>query len=225
MTQFTPLKLVTALLLILASSQVFAGHIFRYQDESGVTTMSKFLPPQAAQNGYDVLDDKTLRLIERVEPALTAEQIIEEEKRIAAEKEAQRLAEKEQQQQQEQLRQQAISDNNLRASYGSEQDLINARDTEITYLNNLLDKTKAHKDKSQTRLGLLQNNAAEAELSGKKISVNQQKRIDAAQQEINNAEMEINRLENEISQRSQQFDKDLARLRELFADSTNPTKP
>lgn len=179
--------------------------------------MSKVLPPYAAKTGYDILDDRSFRLIEHVDPELTDEQIIEEEKRIAAEKEAQHQAELAEKARKEALRQQAIYDNNLRASYVSEQDLLNAKDVELTYLNNMLDKTIDHKNKNEERLRELEQQAADAELAGKKVTENQQKRMTAAQTEIANDQKEIERLNQEIEQRTKQFDSDLERLRELLA--------
>lgn len=217
MTQLKPLHLAIGLLLISVNAELLAGQIFRYQDESGVTTMSKVLPPYAAKNGYEVLDDRTFRLIEKVRPELSVEQIVEEEKCLESEREAIRQAKLAEKERLEKIRQQEIYDNNLRASYGSEQDLLNTKDVDIGNLNNLLAKTKTHKDKNEQGLRKLEQQAAEAELAGRKISKNQQKRINTMQAEIANSEMEIERLGKEIEERAKQFDQDLQRLRELLA--------
>jgi nucleotide-binding universal stress UspA family protein len=217
MTQFKSLHLALALLCISLSPELLAGQIFRFQDENGITTMSKVMPPYAAKTGYDILDDRSFRLIEHVDPELTDEQIIEEEKRITAEKEAQHQAELAEKASKEAKRRQAIYDNNLRASYVSDQDLLNAKDVELTYLNNMLDKTIIHKNKNEERLHQLEQLAANAELAGKKVTENQQKSIAAAQTEIVNDDAEIIRLKQEIEQRTKQFESDLQPLRELLA--------
>jgi hypothetical protein len=179
--------------------------------------MSKILPPHAAQNGYDILDEKSFRLIEHVEPALTPEQIIEEEKRITAQQESDRLAEIAEKTRQEQLRQKIIYNNNLLASYQSEQDLLRAKDTELTYLKNLQTKTENFLAKNTEKLHQLQQQAAEIEISGKSITANFQKRLDAVQQELDQNHAEIKRLQSEIKTRDLQFDTDLINLRELLS--------
>lgn len=67
--------------LCLVSGSIFAGQLFRFNDESGTPTLSKTLPPEAAQQGYDILDDKTMRLIERVPPALSEAELAEQAQR------------------------------------------------------------------------------------------------------------------------------------------------
>ena len=81
----------------------------------------------------------------------------------------------------------------------------------------MLDKTIYHKNKNEERLRELEQQAADAELAGKKVTENQQKRMTAAQTEIANYQKEIERLNQEIEQRTKQFDSDLERLRELLA--------
>ena len=65
------------LFLTLTSLASQAGQVYRFKDDSGVKTMSKTLPPYAAQQGYEILDDTSLRVIEKVAPALTKEEIAE----------------------------------------------------------------------------------------------------------------------------------------------------
>ncbi len=61
-------------LLLIISLPAEAGKIYRYTDNNGVSTLSKSLPPYAAQKGYDILDETSLRLIERVH---TREELIQ----------------------------------------------------------------------------------------------------------------------------------------------------
>ncbi len=211
----TLIALLTA--FAITSFAASAGQIYRFNDESGVTTMSKILPPHAAQNGYDILDDKSFRLIEQVAPALTPEQIIEEEKRLAAEKEAGRLAKISEKKRKEQQRQETIYNNNLLASYQSEEDLLRAKATQITYLFSQLSKTEDFVAKNNEKLHQLQQQAAETEISGKSISVNFKKRLDAVEQELENNHAEIKRIKSEIQARDSQFSTDLIRLRQLLS--------
>ncbi len=208
-------------LLLVASQQLSASTIYRFMDENGIITMSKSLPPYAAQKGYDILNDKSLRLIKHVDPALTAEQIVEKERQIAEQKEAERLAAEQAKQQQEQRRQQAIADQTLLASFQSEQDLLTARDTDVGYRQTELDKAVKHLEESKIKLQNMQQEAAEQELSGKPVSINMNKRLTAVQQEINNDQQNIKRLGLEIEQLNKQYEHDIERLNFLLSKESN----
>ncbi len=222
MTNIKKFQLVLLTIFLSSTSMtIIAGQIYRFQDEEGVTTLSKSLPPYAAQNGYDILDDKSLHLIKHVGPALTPDQIIEEERRLAAKEKKERQAEKAAKELEERQRQQQIYDKNLRASYTSEQGLIEACQAELDYLATELDKSKQRLSSKKEKLIQLQKQAADIELSGKSISVNMEKRLIATQQEIDNVNAEVDRLELEQQQRKEQFQADLLRLRQLLGQATN----
>ncbi|MBE0439983.1 MAG: DUF4124 domain-containing protein [Gammaproteobacteria bacterium] len=208
-------------LLFTASQQLSAGTIYRFIDDNGIITMSKSLPPYAAQTGYDVLDDKSLRLIKHVDPALTPEQIAEKKRQLALQKEAERLAAEQAKQLQAQRRQQMIADHTLLTSFQSEQDLLNARDADLDYRQTELDKAISHLENSQIKLQQMQQEAAEQELSGKSVSVNMNKRLNAVMQEINHDEQNIKRLKHEIEQITKQYGHDLERLRQLLERKPN----
>ncbi|MDT8371662.1 MAG: DUF4124 domain-containing protein [Gammaproteobacteria bacterium] len=208
-------------LLLLVSQQLSAGTIYRFIDDSGIITMSKSLPPYAAQTGYDILDDKSLRLIKHVDPALTPEQIAEKQHQLAQQKEAERLAAEQAKQQQAQRRQQMIADNTLLTSFQSEQDLLNARDADLDYRQTELDKAISHLENSKIKLQQMQQEAAEQELSGHPISVNMNKRLNAVTQEINHDEQNIKRLKHDIEQLTKQYEHDLERLRQLLERKPN----
>jgi hypothetical protein len=221
-----------AISLSVMVSPTVAGKLYRFPNENGVPTLSRNLPPAASQKGYDILDDQTFRLIEHVEPALSPEQIIELERETAKQKqfeaEAQRQAiiaqEKaaiEQKQLVRQQQQQAINDQNLLASYSSEQDLIAAKDKSINHhqlrLVEISDKQSQLKQKQLN----LQQQAADQELSGKGISANLQNRLENTQQEIeNNINMSKN-INEEIVQLTKKYAADLTRLRDLLKAKNN----
>jgi hypothetical protein len=219
------ISLATSLSVMVNPS--IAGKLYRFPDENGVPTLSRNLPPAASQKGYDILDDQTFRLIEHVEPALTAEQIIELEREIKRQKQleadtlrqailSQEQAAIEQKQLARQQQQQAINDQNLLASYATEQDLIAARDENINHRQlRLVEITEKQSQLKQKQLNL-QQQAADLELSGKEISANLQNRLDATQQEIeNNINMSKN-LNEEIAHLTEKYAADLTRLHELL---------
>ena len=209
--------LLISLVLSTLSLSINAGQLYRFQNDDGVSTISHDMPASAAQKGYDILDDKSLRLIKRVPPALTPEQIAEEKRQISAEKEAQRLAiiaAKEEQKQQQQL---AIYDQNLLANYLTEQDLIDRRDSDLTYHQTQIEKATQHLEKSKQNSISLQQQAAEQELAGQELGVKLNKRLQANAEEINNNQAEIERLNLEVLQLTKQYETDLDRLQQLLS--------
>ncbi len=222
------------LLLSLIVSPVIAGKLYRFPDENGVPTISRSLPPTAAQKGYDILDDQSLRLIEHVEPALTPEQIIEFEERQQLEKEAQRQAEiadqkakkqaeLEKQQARREQQQRTLNDQNLLASFQSEQEFISARDKILNQRQTSLTNSIEKQSQLEKKLLDLQQQAAEQELSGRGVSSNLAKRLSAAQQEIKNNLLSSEQLNQELQQITEQFDQDLVRLRELLQAKNHTT--
>ncbi len=198
--------------LLFMSYSVSAGPLYRFPDENGVLTLSRSLPPEAAQKGYDVLDDKSMRLIERVAPAPTADEIAEIEAQkvqaIAQQKQAKidaKLAEE-----------QARVDRTLLITYPTEQDLINARDKDLAYREEQIKTYQSKLPILQKNLEQIQKEAAEHELSGGKITPNMQKRLDAAHEEIAVRKLAIEKYQAEVDALSAQYEAELNRLRQLL---------
>lgn len=206
------------LLFALTSIPSHAGQVYRFKDHNGVKTMSKTLPPYAAQQGYEVIDINSLRVIEKVAPAPTKAQIAEFDRQKEAEKEQKRLAEIEAKKEQERRRQAMLYDANLKASYRTEDELLKKRETELLYFQNQIDKTESNIERNQQKLYEFQKQAAEIELNGRTVAGNLEKRLVATEQEIKNNEIELTRLIEENKVSIQQYDQDLLRLRELLLD-------
>lgn len=206
-----------AILLSIINLPIHAGQLYRYPDSDGVLTISKRLPPYAAQKGYDILDEKSLHLLEQVAPALTAEQITELEHQLAKQKEANRLAEIATKEELERSKKQYIYDQNLIARYQSEQDLIEARDTDLSYRKTQIEETTKKLSQNKKDLYQLQQQAAERELSGRSLSANLNKHLIATQNSLLNNEADLERLKMEIKQLSVQYEADLVRLKQLLS--------
>ena len=204
--------------LITTHLAAHAGQVFRFQGANGVLTMSKTLPPYAAQKGYTILDDTSMRVIEKVAPALTKSEITEYNHQQATNKEQQQLVVMEAKKQAERHRQAMLYDSDLKASYRSEEDLLKKRETELLYFDNQIDKTKAYLTKNNDKLHQFQRQAANIELSGRSISRNLKKRLVATEQEINNNKMELTRLTAENEASIKRFDQDLLRLKVLLGN-------
>lgn len=208
-------SVISLFLFNLIIPSAIAANLYRFTDDNGVKTMSRILPPSAAQKGYDILDSQTLRLIERVKPALTDDEIVtfelqQEKEKAAAEKAAiaEEKANKERQKQ-------ATYDKNLLASYSSEGALTRARDSEVNYRKDLIVKNTAKQKELDASLSLLQQKAADRELSGLKLSSNLKKRLSGNQRASNSNQQAIKDLEEEIVTLTKKFDGELARLQIL----------
>lgn len=201
----------------LVSASLYAGQLYRFNDETGTPTLSKTLPAEAAQQGYDILDDKTMRLIERVPPALSESQLAEEAERQAAEQARQQAAAEQARQAAELKRQQSINDQQLLSIYRSEADLLAARDKDLGYRQAKLTTLTEKQPLLEQRLIAVQQEAAEKELSGLPVSDNLKKRLAAAEQELSNNQQMISELEAEIMVLTEQYERDRQRLVELLS--------
>jgi len=212
------MKITTLLsLLLIISLPAEAGKIYRYTDNNGVSTLSKSLPPYAAQKGYDVLDDTSLRLIEHVysrEELIKTQQeqtIKDQENKEQQRKELQRKeAEK------QRRLDQRIRDKNLIASYPSLAVFTKSRDEDLNYRQGQINDVSESLKSNKKRLVDLQTKAAELEMSGDKISEKLTKQLSNAQKEIDNNKAVINRLNEEKRHITQQYDSDFERLKQLL---------
>ncbi len=201
--------------LAFVSFNTQAGQLYRFPDENGVPTLSRSLPPEAAQKGYDIIDDKSMRLIERVPPAPTEAEIEAFKAEQAREAERQRQQAIEARQLEQAQQKQRQYDRTLLLTYPTESDLIAARDRDIGYRQEQIDLLSEKLPKLQERLETVQKEAAERELNGGKITANMQKRLDAAKEEIQVRKQAIEKYQAEIKQLQAQYQQDMQRLRQL----------
>jgi hypothetical protein len=183
-----------------------AGKIYRFLDQNGVSTLSKVLPPYAAQQGYDILDDKSFRLIERVMTLEESSKINAEQARLA------KIKEDNDQRRLERL----INDRSLLDRYPDDRVMIKARDTDLAFIQKQITDVKEHQEANRNKLHSLQQNAAEAELAGQTVSSGLEKNLAAARKDIDNDQLHFERLQAEHTLTAAQYDVDLTRLRELL---------
>ena len=205
-----------ALLLAMTNLSVQAGQVYRFKDKSGIKTMSKMLPPYAAQQGYEIKDDTSFRVIEKVGPAPTKEEIAEYNRQHQAEKQQQQLATIAAKKEQEHRRQAMLYDADLKASYRTEDELLQKRETEMLYFQNQIEKTELNIKYNREKLYQFQKQAADIELNGKTINSNLEKRMLSTKQASKNSHAELKRLIEEKKANIKQYDRDLLRLRELL---------
>lgn len=207
--------------LILLPTVGATAQLYRYIDSNGTTTLSKTLPADAAQRGYDILDDHSMRLIERVPAALTALELEQETKRLLDEQAVREKAEKEAKSKAQLRKQQRIYDRNLLAIYRSEAELILARDEDISQWQDRVNALQNKQPVLKKRLLMLQQQAAERELSGASISGNLQQSLLVAEQDLDNNQQLLKASEAELARLTQQYAMDHQRLLELLNNRIN----
>lgn len=198
-----------------------AAQLYRYIDINGTPTLSKTLPADAAQRGYDILDDRTMRLIERVPAALTEAELKREAERLSAEQALRDQAAEEAKSQAEIRQQQRIYDRNLLAIYRSEKELVSAREAELTQWQSRITVLEEQRPVLEHRMRTIQQQAAERELSGERMSVNLQKRLQAAEEELINNRNLSAEMEAEYIRLIQQYKMDHERLLQLLEARSN----
>lgn len=209
-------KLPLLIFCSIFSLSVSAGQLYRFPDENGVMTLSTTLPSAASQKGYDIIDAETMRLIERVPAALTEQELLEQAAKQKVEEEARIQAEEQAKQAEEARQAQQSYDKTLLITYRSEDDLIRARDSDIAYRQEQINMHQQKLPELKQYLYQIQNEAAQRELSGAKITANMQKRLDAAKEEIEVRHQAIAELQAEIAQLETKYQQDLERLKFLF---------
>ncbi len=212
------LNLTLVIILSMTSISASAGRIYRFLDKEGISTMSKILPPYAAQQGYDILDDSSLRLIERVYTQADLIKIQEEKKRLedAEEKkrskiEAKRIKEAEQR----------ARDRNLLARYPTDQVLIKSRDADLKYRQSEINDFEIVLSKNKQRLVELQTIAAEAEINGEALSPSLQRNLSDTENEIEKTKQAIEEAIANNAVAAKEYEADLIRLRELLSAHKN----
>lgn len=60
-------KILIALILYLSAGTAFAQYLYRYTDENGSVVMNSSLPAEYAGKGYEILDARSGKLVQKVE--------------------------------------------------------------------------------------------------------------------------------------------------------------
>ena len=213
------LHISTAVIVVSSSvSSAVAGQLYRFPDDQGVPTLSRSMPPEAAQRGYEIIDDKTFRLIERVPPALSEQELLEMKAREEEEAEQRRLADLAAKEAQKRQELQARYDRTLLITYSTEADLIAARDRDLGYREEQIELLSGKLPTLRQNLEVVQKEAADRELSGGKVTENMQKRLNAAQEEIQVREQAIRLYQQEIEELTAKYTYDLERFKTLHGN-------
>lgn len=210
-------SITLSFILIISSFSISAGKIYRFKDQNNVSTMSKVLPPYAAQKGYEILNDKTFSLIERVK---SRDQVQDEKNKRKLEKKklAKQKLEKEKREQAEKklLSEKILRDKTLLDRYPSEQVLVKSHGAEKLYVQNKIENMKSQQAREIQKLIMLQSQAAEEEINNDNVPTNLKDKMSLSQQKIDTNKIILNNLINDREVMSQRYKSELKQLRKLL---------
>lgn len=189
-----------ALSLFATASQ---ARLYRWVDEAGNVHYTDTLPPTQAERGHTEMSKKGL-VIDKTEPAKTAEELRQEEEAKRARLTAER-AKKEQE----------AADQMLLRTYASMDDMIMARDGKIASVDAMIRLTRSNIRRQQDWLRKLRAEAADLERAGKPIPPLMSNNITANEKAVQDAYAIIVEREREKQEIRVSFAKDLRRFREL----------
>jgi len=159
-------------ILVFPVEQVAAKQYYKYRDENGKLVIKDHLPPEASQNGYQVLNSM-MHVIKTVEPAKTPEQIAEEERQNKEQKK--RLARRDAQMEE---------DARLLRLYPRIDGAVNNRATQLEVVDTDIEATKDFINVLEEQIKTLRRDAAERERQGLSVSPKTQSEIKKAEKDI-----------------------------------------
>jgi chromosome segregation ATPase len=182
---------------------------YRFEDENGRPVMAQSIPPALAKKGYKVVcpDGSVVRV---VPPELTAQEIVERDRK-RAEEEAAEAKRKEQAQQ----------DAELSKLYASPAEIAAARDRKLRSIDNAIAVTKSNIERLTLQLEKLQQQAAERERSGQLASPEILQNLQILAQQIKDKEVEVTKRLSEKDQTREEFQQKIERYQQLFPQA-NP---
>lgn len=191
------------LLLVLAAPAAQAQSVYRWVDDEGETHYGQSVPPEFKDYGYVRLGpDGTVR--ERVEPALSPEEIAErrrerrEQARIEAEE-----------------RSQEARDRMLLATYSSESDLRDALEMQLAGIQSQRVSTRLALGLIENRFEKLVGRAASINRDGKSVPKSLQDNIEQTRSELRGLRADLDRLDEREQAARDRFSASLERYREL----------
>src|SRR5690554_3174055 len=170
--------------------------MYRYTDESGQLVISNTVPQEASTRGYEILNSQG-RVVERVAPAPTEDELRrrEEEKR-----------------RQEQAEIQRKEDQALLRRFRHPDDAVRALHRKVRELEGLNQLKQGNISVIESQLDNEHSRAADLERSGQEIPEATLQKIDRLESQIHDVEKEIESQQAEIQQVKQRYLEDIERL-------------
>jgi DNA repair exonuclease SbcCD ATPase subunit len=204
----TTFPLLTCVALVLAFGVPSTQAAIKcWTNHQGVRECGNAVPPEYAQQETRTINQRGMTL-EVQERALSAQEQAAEEERRRQEEAA---ASEEQRRREEQVR----NDRVLLATFASEQDIIRARDRQLSALEGMVEYTQLSIGKLETRLGDFQKRAEKLQGAGKAVPKNLQDDIESLQKQLESKQGYVVSKQEEITTLRVKYDQDLQRFREL----------
>ena len=205
--------MLLALTLSAFSKLATAGALYKWIDENGQIRYSDRLPPSQVKKKHQQLNSQGV--------ILTTKEAAKTDEELAAEAEAARKLEEENARQAKLKEAQDKKDQVLLLTFSSEEELGIARDNRIDVLNSVIQLIKKSIDNTQQRLDELQGNADALYLSkGNEVPGGLAQKIEHFTRKLENRNAQLASKLAEQEKINQQYEKDVARFRELKAETS-----
>lgn len=181
------------------------GVMYRFVDETGSTVVKDYLPPEIVPKGYSILNlaGQTLQV---VPPVLSKAEQAEEKRR------------KVQQASEERARKEAIRrDAELIRQFASVEDIMRARDTQLSALDVQISIRNGQTNLLTTQLEEMQRHAADYERRGQAVPSTLLKDIQESQRQIDDNKGFVDAQNGEKNKIAERFKSDIIRFKELQA--------
>ena len=183
--------------------------LYKWTDENGKVHYSDKVPPQHSKHKRDELNEQGIT-VKKIAAPKTAEQLKKEEQQAKIRAEQERKEQK-----------QARYDQMLLNSYLSEDGLINARDANITAVENVIQASNDTLKNQEQRLMDLRKSAANYERSGKPVPEGILKQIKNTQEQIQRTHDYIATKQGEQETTRKKYEKDIQRYQKLKGHDSN----
>lgn len=197
------------ILTVLIPSLAQAINYYRYKDDNNVTVLGRSVPPHLVHKGYEVLNQQG-RVIEVIEPALTAEEIRVRDAALAEIKRKKEEAE-----------QQAKADRELLRLYSHPNDAVRVLSRKLNDINGVITLKKGKISNIEKVITANQSKAADMERAGQAIPNHILTDIANARDEIAMIESEIELLNNQAESAKGEMMKKIQRLEVLTNKSAD----
>lgn len=181
------------------------GVLYRYVDENGSTVVKDYLPPEVVPKGYTILNTYG-QTIEVVPPVKTKAELAEE-KRLKAAQAAEERAKREA----------ARRDAELMRQFTAVEDLMRARDTQLSALDVQISIRNGQNNLLTSQLEEMQRHAADYERRGQPVPSQLLKDIQESQRQIEENKKFVDGQNAEKNRIAERFKADIVRFKELQA--------
>lgn len=204
--------MLLALTLSAFSKLATAGALYKWIDENGQIRYSDRLPPSQVKKKHQQLNSQGV--------ILTTKEAAKTDEELAAEAEAARKLEEENARQAKLKEAQDKKDQVLLLTFSSEEELGIARDNRLDVLDSVIQLINKSINATQQQLDELQGNADALYLSkGKEVPGGLAQKIEHFTRKLENRNAQLASKLAEQKKINQQYEKDVARFRELKAET------